>query len=63
MSTLQMLSLLLALSMALHIGCAAAFTAWRAGTHPSHRPPDRRQRHRHRLRPVPDSRHRLPLTT
>ncbi|MER6738942.1 hypothetical protein [Streptomyces puniciscabiei] len=34
MSTLQVLTLLLALSMALHIGCAAAFTAWRAGTHP-----------------------------
>jgi hypothetical protein len=27
--------LLLALSVALHIGCAAAFTAWRAGTHPA----------------------------
>ncbi|MCX4853747.1 hypothetical protein [Streptomyces canus] len=33
MSTLQVLTLLLALSVALHIGCAAAFTAWRAGTH------------------------------
>jgi hypothetical protein len=35
MSTLQVLLLLLALSVALHIGCAAAFTAWRAGTHPA----------------------------
>ncbi|MEU5599738.1 hypothetical protein [Streptomyces sp. NPDC020298] len=35
MSTLQMLMLLLALSGALHIGCAAAFAAWRAGTHPA----------------------------
>ncbi|WP_328743780.1 hypothetical protein OHT57_00380 [Streptomyces sp. NBC_00285] len=34
MSTLQVLTLLLALSVAVHIGCAAAFTAWRAGTHP-----------------------------
>ncbi|MFI1027022.1 hypothetical protein [Streptomyces sp. NPDC020951] len=31
MSTLQVLMLLLALSVALHIGCAAAFTTWRAG--------------------------------
>ncbi|MFF8430973.1 hypothetical protein ACF07Y_38740 [Streptomyces sp. NPDC016566] len=35
MSTLQVLMLLLALSAALHIGCATAFTAWRAGTHPA----------------------------
>ncbi|GGX04274.1 hypothetical protein [Streptomyces lomondensis] len=35
MSTLQVLTLLLALSMALHIGCAAAFTAWRGGTRPA----------------------------
>ncbi|MFJ5731502.1 hypothetical protein [Streptomyces paradoxus] len=35
MSTLQVLMMLLALSVALHIGCAAAFTAWRAGTHPA----------------------------
>ncbi|MET7520478.1 hypothetical protein ABZS88_45580 [Streptomyces sp. NPDC005480] len=35
MSTLQVLMLLLALSVALHIGCAAAFTAWCAGTHPT----------------------------
>ncbi|MFF2205656.1 hypothetical protein [Streptomyces sp. NPDC058145] len=35
MSTLQTLSLLLALSVALHIGSAAAFTAWRAGIHPA----------------------------
>ncbi|WP_035847175.1 hypothetical protein [Kitasatospora azatica] len=35
MSTLQVLTLLLALSVALHIGCAAAFTAWRGGTHPA----------------------------
>ncbi|GAA2785428.1 hypothetical protein GCM10010521_74530 [Streptomyces rameus] len=34
MSTLQVLTLFLALSMALHVGCGAAFTAWRAGTHP-----------------------------
>ena len=33
MSTLQVLALLLALSVALHIGSAAAFAAWRAGTH------------------------------
>ncbi|GAA5708282.1 hypothetical protein AQJ43_38175 [Streptomyces avermitilis] len=35
MSTIQMLTLLLALSVAAHVGCAAAFTAWRAGTHPA----------------------------
>lgn len=35
MSTLHLLTLLLALSVALHIGCAAAFAAWRSGTHPS----------------------------
>lgn len=35
MSTFQMLSLLLALSVALHIGCAAAFTAWRGGNRPA----------------------------
>ncbi|AEY93240.1 hypothetical protein SHJG_7974 [Streptomyces hygroscopicus subsp. jinggangensis 5008] len=35
MSTLQVLMLLLAVSVALHIGCVAAFTAWRAGTHPA----------------------------
>ncbi|MFF8429033.1 hypothetical protein ACF07Y_28565 [Streptomyces sp. NPDC016566] len=35
MSTLQKLGLLLALSGALHIGCAAAFTAWRGGAHPA----------------------------
>ncbi|MFJ2722952.1 hypothetical protein [Streptomyces sp. NPDC087437] len=35
MSTLQVLMLLLALSVALHIGCVATFTAWRAGTRPA----------------------------
>ncbi|MFF4402735.1 hypothetical protein [Streptomyces sp. NPDC001480] len=35
MSTLQMLMLLLALPGAMHIGCAAAFAAWSAGTHPA----------------------------
>ncbi|MEV0636351.1 hypothetical protein AB0I77_15535 [Streptomyces sp. NPDC050619] len=35
MSTLQVLMLLLALSVALHIGCAAAFTAWCGGTRPA----------------------------
>ncbi|MFF0001514.1 hypothetical protein [Streptomyces avermitilis] len=35
MSTIQMLTLLLALSVAVHVGCAAAFTVWRAGTHPA----------------------------
>lgn len=35
MSTPQVLTLLLALSVALHIGCAAALTARRAGTHPA----------------------------
>ncbi|WP_030942347.1 hypothetical protein [Streptomyces sp. NRRL S-646] len=34
MSTLQVLMLLLALSVALHIGCAAAFIAWRLGNNP-----------------------------
>ncbi|MEK2472207.1 MULTISPECIES: hypothetical protein [Streptomyces] len=35
MSTLQLLAMLLALSVTLHIGCAAAFTAWRGGTSPA----------------------------
>jgi hypothetical protein len=32
MNTLRLLSLLLALSGAVHIGSVAAFTAWRGGT-------------------------------
>lgn len=32
MTTIQVLSLLLVVSAACHIGCAAAFTAWRGGT-------------------------------
>ncbi|MFM9499800.1 hypothetical protein ACKI1Q_40220 [Streptomyces galilaeus] len=35
MPPLQLLALMLALSVALHIGCAAAFTAWRTGTQPA----------------------------
>ncbi|MFB7254914.1 hypothetical protein [Streptomyces nojiriensis] len=35
MAATQLLSLLLALSAALHVGSAAAFTAWRAGTPPA----------------------------
>ncbi|MEV7196894.1 hypothetical protein AB0N81_34595 [Streptomyces sp. NPDC093510] len=35
MTTIQLLSLLLALSAALHTGCAAAFIAWRGGTSPA----------------------------
>ncbi|MFD7134954.1 hypothetical protein [Streptomyces sp. NPDC059894] len=35
MSTVQTLALLLALSAALHVGSAAAFTAWRGGTRPA----------------------------
>ncbi|MFF2363769.1 hypothetical protein ACFVU0_13765 [Streptomyces sp. NPDC058122] len=35
MSQVQTLMLLLALSTAVHIGCAAAFTAWRSGSHPA----------------------------
>ncbi|KAB1141116.1 hypothetical protein F7R91_33415 [Streptomyces luteolifulvus] len=35
MSTLQVLMLLLGLSVALHIGCAAALTAWHAGAQPA----------------------------
>ncbi|MFJ3864343.1 hypothetical protein [Streptomyces nigra] len=34
MSKLQALALLLALSVAFHIGCVAAFTAWREGARP-----------------------------
>ena len=35
MSSFQVLTLLLALSVALHIGCAATFAAWRGGTRPA----------------------------
>ncbi|MER5875083.1 hypothetical protein OG892_22030 [Streptomyces sp. NBC_00341] len=34
MTQQQLLALLLALSAALHLGCAAAFVAWREGTTP-----------------------------
>jgi hypothetical protein len=32
MTMIEILSLLLALSAALHVGCAATITAWRGGT-------------------------------
>ncbi|MFD9503441.1 hypothetical protein [Streptomyces sp. NPDC060035] len=35
MTQLHVLALLLAMSLALHIGCAAAFAAWRGGTRPA----------------------------
>ncbi|WP_333740508.1 hypothetical protein [Streptomyces sp. IBSBF 2806] len=35
MTPLKLLALMLALSVALHIGCVAAFTAWRSGTSPA----------------------------
>lgn len=35
MSVLQLLALLLALSVAVHTGCAGAFIAWRGGTRPA----------------------------
>ncbi|RKS05002.1 hypothetical protein DFP74_0583 [Nocardiopsis sp. Huas11] len=35
MSFLELLGLLLALSVAVHIGCAGAFIAWRGGARPN----------------------------
>lgn len=35
MSQIQTVRLLLALSSAVHIGCAAAFIAWKGGNHPA----------------------------
>lgn len=36
MTTIDVLTLLLALSTAVHLGSAAAFTAWRGGTNSAH---------------------------
>lgn len=35
MTVLQLISLLLALSVSIHVGCIAAFAAWRSGTRPA----------------------------
>ncbi|MEU5798340.1 MULTISPECIES: hypothetical protein [Streptomyces] len=35
MTTLQLVSLLLALSVCVHVGCVSAFVAWRGGVRPA----------------------------